>query len=183
MLEGQSSYKSKYGYAAHVGIENVKVDRITFRFTLGFEKYGGELEASEFGMSYSSKTKANVDKSVISLGIFPLNFKLFKKIDLNFGFEMAALINENYSGTISGWTMPNQYWSSDLEGEYSRFNSKFYFGLRGRVAYDIKISEQFIISPQYSFYCGFMNEFDEYPQKTKSFRNYLGIGIQRKLKL
>ena len=177
-----SSYNSDYGYAIRIGIENIKIDRLTLRFTLGFDKYGGELTASDGGLGGGYTTDAKIDKSIISLGVFPLNFKIIDRIDLNFGFEISGLISENFSGTSSGWLMGEPYWSYDLNDKYDRFSSNTYFGLRGRIAYDFNISDKLAISPQYSYYFGLSNEFDEFPEATKSMRHYFCIGLQRKIK-
>jgi hypothetical protein len=172
-----SSYKSDYGYAIRVGLEDIKVDWLTLRFTLSYDKYGGELKASISKLSGEYTTNARIDKSVISLGVFPVNFKIMDRIDLNFGFELSRLINENYSGTSSGWRMGTPYWSYDLIDKYDRYNSKTYFGVRGRIAYDFNISDKLAISPQYSYYFGLSKEFDEFPETTKSMRHYFCIGL------
>ena len=181
--EGQfsSSYNSGYGYAIRFGIENIIVDSVPFRFTLGFDKYGGELTTSDGGLGSRYTTDARIDKSVFSLGIFPLNFKIINRIDLNFGFEFSMLISEKYSGTSSGWIM-GQPWSYELNEEYESFSSKTNFGLRGRIAYDFNLTDKLAISPQYSYYFGLSNEFDVFPKATKSMRHYFSIGIQRKIK-
>lgn len=177
-----SSYDSDYGYAICIGLEDIKIDWLTLRFTLSYEKYGGELDASDGVLGGGYTTNAKIDKSVISLGVFPLNFKIIDRIDLNFGFEIAGLINENFSGTSSGWSMGGPDWSYDLNEKYDRYSSKAYFGLRGRIAYDFNISDKLSISPQYSYYLGLSNEFDEFPEATKSMRHYFSVGLQRKLK-
>jgi hypothetical protein len=177
-----SSYIPDYDYAIRIGIENIKVDWLTLRFTLGFDKYGGEVTASDGGLGGGYTTEAKIDKSDISLGVFPLNFKIINRIDLNFGFEFSGLISENYSGTSSGWIMGEPDWSYDLNDKYDRFSSKTYFGLRGRIAYDCNISDKLAISPQYSYYFGLSNEFDEFPESTNSMRHYFCIGIQGKIK-
>ncbi|MDA3911193.1 MAG: hypothetical protein PF448_07545 [Bacteroidales bacterium] len=177
-----SSYDSDYGYAIRIGIENIQVDWLTLRFTLSYDKYGGELEASDGGMGGTYTTNAKIDKSVISFGVFPVNFKIIDRIDLNFGFEFTGLLNENFSGISSGWTIAEPNWSYELNEKYDSYSSKTYFGLRGRIAYDFYISDKLAISPQYSYYFGLSNEFDQFPEATKSMRHYFCIGLQRKIK-
>jgi hypothetical protein len=177
-----SSYNSDYGYAMRIGIENIKVDWLTLRFTLGFDKYGGKLTASDGGLGGGYTTDAEIDKSVISLGVFPLNVKIINRIDVNFGFEFSGLISENFSGTSSSWREDEPGRSTDLNDIYDRFSSKTYYGLRGRIAYDFNISEKLAISPQYSCYFGLSNEFDRFPEATRSLRQYFCIGIKKKLK-
>lgn len=78
---------------------------MTLRFTLSYDKYGGELKASDVGLSGVYTTNAKIDKFVISLGVFPVNFKIIDRIDLNFGFELSRLISENFIGSSSGWQL------------------------------------------------------------------------------
>lgn len=177
-----SSYTPGYGYTIQIAIENVKVDWITARFTLSVDKYGGELDATDGGLGGAWTTKAKIDKSIFSLGVFPFNFKIANRIDLNLGFEVSGLIHETFRGTKSGWQMGQSYWSYDLNDKYDRYSSNLYFGLNGRVAYDFNIYDKWAISPQYSYYYGLMDEFVEFPKKTRSMRHYFCIGLQRKIK-
>ncbi|MEA3448694.1 MAG: hypothetical protein U9Q98_09665 [Bacteroidota bacterium] len=39
----ESSYTSDLGYTIRIGMENIKVDWLTLRLTLSYNKYGGEL--------------------------------------------------------------------------------------------------------------------------------------------
>ena len=175
-----SSYNSEQGYTIRVGLGDIKLESLNFRFTLSYEKYGGEIDVSFYGLGGGTRTQAAIDKSVISLGVFPINFKIIDRIDLNFGFEISGLINENYSGTSSGHLMGDS-WSYDLNEKYDRYSAKMYFGLRGRIAYDFNVSEKLAISPQYSYYLGLSREFDKFPDETKSMRHFFGIGLQRKI--
>lgn len=177
-----SSYTSESGYSFGIGIEDVKVDWLTLRFTLSYDKYGGKLKASDGSMAGGYTTNADIDKSIISAGIYPFNFKLFKKLDLNLGFEYARLISESFSGVRYGWMIGEPDWSANLEDSYDKYSATNYFGLRVRLAYDINITEEIIVSPQYSFYRGFSSEFIEFPRETRSNRHYFCIGIQKKLK-
>ncbi|MGM0650128.1 MAG: hypothetical protein ACQES1_06425 [Bacteroidota bacterium] len=181
----QSSYNpSCIGYSFGVGIENIKVDSLTMRFTLSYDIYTGEIEVNDGGLGSGHTTTGTINKSVISIGVYPLNFKILKKIDLNFGCEISGLVYENNTGTISGWSMGQPYnvWSYDLEDRYDRFSSLVHFGLKSRVAYDIEIAENLLIFPQYAFYYGISSEFKEFPEATKSIRHYFCIGLQRTLK-
>lgn len=176
-----SGYTPDYGYHLGVAIENIRVDWLNFRFTLSYDSYGGQLKVTDGGLAWAITTEAQTDKSVIALGVFPVNFKIKKRFDLNLGIEFSGLIHENYSGTISVWQIDEPNWSFDLEEQTGHFSSKIYIGLRGRVAYDFNISENWAFSPQYSFYFGLTKEFDEFPETTKSMKHYFCIGLQRKL--
>lgn len=175
----KSSYKADRGYTLRIGIEEVKVDWLIMRFTLSYDKYGGELTASDGGLGGRYTTSARVNKSIISLGLFPVNIRIIDRIDLNFGLEFSGLVDENFEGIRSGWMMGSAYWSEELNDSYKDFSAKTYFGLRGRIAYDLKLTERLMISPQISTYFGLSREFDEFPEATKSMRHSISLGIQK----
>jgi hypothetical protein len=177
-----SSYNSDFGFTAGFGLDSIRIDWLTFRFTLQFDKYAGKLEASDGGLGSGFTTIAKVDKSVISLGIFPINFRILKRIDLNFGLIISRLIDESFNGTSSGWIMNQPNWSYNLQDKYNQYSSATYFGFQGRIAYDFKLSKLIWISPQYIYYFGLSNEFVEFPEDTKSMRHYFCIGIKKKFK-
>lgn len=176
-----SSYEPDFGYTFRFGIEDVKIDWLIMRFTLGFDNYGGKVEASGGGRGYNISTKAEVEKSIVSLGFFPINIKLFEVVNLNIGFEISRLISEKYSGTYVDWTRGRTH-TCELSDKFERYSAKAYFGFIGRIAYDIDIAENVVISPQYSIYVGTTHEFDVFPAETQSVRQFLSVGFQRKLK-
>lgn len=178
----RSAYHYDYGYVFKIGIDDIKTDKLQWRFTIGYENYGGELEVTNGGLGGEFTTKAVIDKSVFSMGCFPFNFRIIDRIDLNFGIEYSVLISENFSGTHSGWSMGAPDYSYDLNGKYEDFSAKSHWGLLGRIAYDINLSEKLAISPQYSYYFGLSQEFIEFPEETKSMRHQFSVGFQRKLK-
>jgi len=177
-----SSYNSGLGYCAGIGIDSIKIDWLTLRFTLQFDQYKGKLDVSDGGLGGGYTTVANVDKSILSLGVFPINFRFFHRLDLNFGFELSGLIYESFNGTSSGWIMNQPNWSYNLQDKYDHYSSKVYFGLQGRIAYDFNLSKSIWISLQYMYYFGLSNEFVEFPNETKSMRHYLSIGLKKKFK-
>lgn len=180
----RSSYNSKTAYSINFGIEDVKIaDLFKLRLTLGFDKYSGGLQISNGALARRTNTEAELDKAVISLGVFPLNFKIADKIDLNLGFKLSGLVNENIKGTSRSWGVNNPNGSiEDINDKYKRYSAIIHFGLKGRIAYDFNISDKLILSPQYSYYFGLLSEFDELPRQTKSMRHYFGIGLQRIVK-
>jgi len=176
-----SKYNSDYGFSAGFGLDSIKIDWLVLRFTLQFDKYKGKFEVSESGLGGGYTTFAKVDKSVLSLGIFPINFRFLDRIDLNLGLQISRLVNESFSGTSSGWTMNQPNWSYNIQDKYNKYSSTTYFGFQGRISYDFKISKSIWISPQYLYYFGLSNEFVEFPKNTKSMRHYFCIGIKNKL--
>ncbi|MGC8823114.1 MAG: hypothetical protein ACP5PZ_00760 [Bacteroidales bacterium] len=178
----RSVYTSDYGFSGGLALDNIKFDWLTLRFTLQFDNYKGKLNVSDGGLGGDNKTIANTDKSVISLGVFPINCQILKRINLNFGFIISRLINESFDGTISGWAINQPNYTYNLQDKYTRISTLTYLGLQGRIAYDFKISKSLIISPQYIYYFGLSNEFAIFPETTKSMRHYFSIGIKRSIK-
>jgi hypothetical protein len=177
-----SNYSPGYGYTIKIGIDDIKLEWLRLRFTLGYDNYNGKLEEDYYGLSASYLTIAEIEKSIISLGIFPINFKIKNKLDINLGFEISRLVYEKFEGTRSGWALSEAYFNYDLKEKYDKFSSSKYTGLIARVAYDLNLTKNIIISPQYSFYYGISNEFVEVFTGTKSMRHMICIGIEKKLK-
>lgn len=176
-----SSYNSAFGYSAGIGINDIKIDWLSLRFTLCYDRYGGKIDVSDGGLGGGTTIKADIDKSLVSLGLFPINFTVLKKIDLNLGFEVSRLIGETFSGELSGWQTGKLGWSYDLNDKYDRISELTNYGIRARIAYNFTISESIVIVPQYSFYYGLGYEFNESLATTKSMRHYLSIGIEKKI--
>jgi hypothetical protein len=177
-----SNYKSKYGFTAGFGIDSVKIDWLTCRFNLQLDKYSGKLDVSEGGLGGGSTTVANIDKTVISLGVFPINIRIIKRLDINLGLIITELIHESFNGTCSGWLMNQPDWSYQLQDKYRKYSSSNYFGIQGRIAYNIKMTESMWLTPQYLYYLGLTNEFVKFPEDTRSMRHYFCIGIKKKIK-
>ena len=173
-----SSYTSKLGSRFAISIEGLKLERMTWRFTLGYDQYQGEVKASDGSLGGGYTTTMAVEKSAISLGIYPLNLKIKNRIDFNLGMEISTLISEKFQGKSVTWRMGGGGSSTDLEERYDHYNRSNSFGLSGRLAYDIQINESLFISPQYQYYLGFSSEFKEFPEKTKSMRHYFSIGLE-----
>jgi hypothetical protein len=175
-----STYNQGSGYIVGIGIDSLIPVLLKMRFTLQLDKYGGELQASDGGLGGGFTTKAKIEKTLIALGASPVNLRILKRIDFNFGFEVSRLMNEKYMGTSSGWVLGQTNWSVDLQDRYDRFSALTYFGLRARVAFDLFAFKSLVVSPEYLFYYGISNEFDRFPEETKSIRHSICIGIKRK---
>lgn len=177
----KSSYISGIGSTALIAIDKVNADWINLRLTLGFENYGGQIEAYDGGLGYGHTTIAEINKTVLSLGIYPFNFFFLNRLECNFGFYLSALINETFSGKTSGWTMNQIDESYDLEEKYDRYNALGYFALTARLAYVIPLTNTISITPQYSYHLGLSSEFSEFPEASKSMKNYFCFGIKKRI--
>lgn len=182
----KSTYDNGLGYSFLIGIENFGLDDknvkwIRLRLTLSYDRYNGDIDVYSGGLGGGGSTRASIEKSTVSLGIFPLNFRIRNRVDLNFGFIISRLVSETFSGSRSGWMIGRPGYYFDLNDSYDSFSSIMYYGIKGRVAYDFGISDTFVISPQYSFYLGLSGEFTEFPYKTKSMRHFFGLGFEYRI--
>ena len=177
-----SSYYPDYGFSIGIGFDSIKIDWLTCRFTLQYDKYKGGLNANRGGLGGGYTTIADINKSVISVGVFPINFLVFKRLNLNFGILISILTNELNNGSITGWQMNQPNYNYILQEKYNQYNSLTYFGLQGRVGYDFYFSKSIVISPQYLYYFGLSNEFIQFPENTKSMKHYFCLGIKKNIK-
>jgi hypothetical protein len=169
------SFQSAYGFAVNVGYER-KFEWLPLRFTLGYENYGGAIIASDFGHMYSNSVDFEIRKSMLTLGIYFINFSFFDHLDLNIGLQFNRLLDESVKGSgesrvYSDSPVPT---ITVLNYEGQKSNT----GLRGRLAYDFDLNDRFAISPQYDFYYGLSNESEDFPSTIRSYRHYISIGLQ-----
>ncbi len=176
-----SSYTSDYGVTAGIGLDSIKVDWLLLRFTLQYDEYYGKVEASNGGLGGSYTYDIAAQKSVVSLGAFPVNLRFFDRVDVNVGLIASRLVHESFSGKEYGWGMDSLLRAYSFDREATVKSSKTYFGLQARISYDFKLTESICVSPQYMCYLGTSKEFTEFPRNTKSMRHYLCVGIKKNL--
>ncbi|HEY9082858.1 MAG TPA: hypothetical protein VIN73_05960 [Vicingaceae bacterium] len=171
-----SEYKNGNGFVLGGAIEEIKTDWIKWRFTLHFEKYDGEFNISDGSLGGGYTNEATFDKSIIALGLYPLNIKVTKNLRINFGIIISRMINENIKGVSYRWVMNKGLWSYPIDNS-KRYSNRGMIGFQTRLAYQIKLSENFALLPQYHFYYGVSSEFKITP--TKAMRHYFNIGISK----
>lgn len=174
------TYSSDLSSYFGVTIENLKIDDSPFDLSLAFENYSGSARSRTGGLGGGRAVSAEINKTLVSIGIHPFNQNIFKKLKLRAGFVVSVLLHETFSGTVTQ-SAGNSPTTTSLQNEYEKFNSDFYFGLQASLSYDVKVKENFILFPYYSYYLGIINEFSDFPSQTKSMRHHLGIGIRMQL--
>lgn len=178
-----TKYNNAFGYSFGVGVEEIQLDTlISIRFDLKLDNYNGTIYTSNRGLGGQSTTYAKVNKYIIGFDIYPFNIKIFKKLIIGFGGEINYLINETASGYKSSWQMSQSSTNTLINNEDLEKNSKFNLGLLCRIGYEIRLNNNWYLVPQYMFYRGFTEEFKNLEVPTKSFRNYIKLGIIRQLK-
>src|SRR5688572_30144405 len=75
----ESDYHPGNGYSFAISIADIKIDSfMPLRLALLFDHYKGSFYTGDGGLSYGEFTRANVVKTTIGLGIYPLNFSVLK---------------------------------------------------------------------------------------------------------
>lgn len=167
-----------FGYSFNVGYEQ-KFEWLPLRFTLGYENYGGEIKASEYGHMYSKYADFEIRKSMLTLGIYFINFTFLDHLNLNIGAQVNRFLYESVEG--SGEMTAVFEFDEPTVKELKFKSKKSNYGLRGRIAYDIELNDRLAISPQYDFYYGLSNESGDYPSTVQAYRHYLSVGLQMKV--
>ena len=177
-----SNYEPGWGYTLGIAFDYKGLPELyPLRFVLRFDHYSGKLYTRNGGLGGSSSTNANIEKSCIDFGIYPVIIKINKNLKINIGGEFSFLISEKKSGNRF-WHVGPDYGENNLEDEPENLSSDFNFGIVVLITYRTKISEGWYIVPQYQFYWGLTNEFTHIQADTKSIRNYLLIGISKDLR-
>jgi hypothetical protein len=137
---------------------------------------------SDGGLGGSSTTNAEVEKYALGLSIFPINIRILKELRLNFGGEFSYLINSDVIGTKSSWNMSSGGKKVDLADGSVDIFKEFNFGIISRLEYNYKVYNHWYLTPEYNFYLGFTNEFDNIESNVYSFRHYFMLGIVNRIK-
>lgn len=174
-----SSYDSGQGISMQLAMDDIALEWLPLRFTLGYDSYAGDLVVRSGGQGGSYTTEATVNKSILSLGVYPLNLKFWNSLRLNVGFEFGWLLNEYFEGEQYGWVMNSDRYRYTIQDKYAQFSASKNYGIKSRIAYDIPLSESWFLSPQYAFYYGLSAEFEQFPTGTRSMRHSILIGISK----
>ncbi len=177
-----TDYETGSGYSFNINLDNVYLDTFLFKFSLNFTKYDGGIMTTDGGLGGNSTTKADVEKHVLGISIFPINIKIFKELRLNFGGEFSYLINSDVTGTKSSWNMASGGKNIDLADESVDIFKEFNFGIISRIGYNFKVFKLWYLVPEYNFYLGLTNDFDNIESNVSSIRHYFMLGVVNRIK-
>lgn len=177
---GVSQNKKGYGYSFGLGMQDLYIDSIPIRFNIGFDNYRGHILIYNGMAGGGTTTSATVSRYDINLSLYPLNFKMFKrKFLVNVGCEFLYLIKENTTGTQS---FGHGYTHIIKDIKELNINNKYNFGFSCRLAYLLKISDNWFLTPQYLLSLGLTKDFRNIQSNTKSLKNLFLFGITRNIK-
>jgi hypothetical protein len=183
-----TEYNPDFGFSFGLSISDFKIDTLPMRISLLIDNYKGGFYTTNSGLGGGNTTEAKVNKTTLGIGIYPLNVSIRNNFHFSFGGEVGLKLFDQTSGYKSSWRMgtpityPYTYTYMTIENDSVKINKNLVFGISGRISYDIRIKENWYINPQYKFYFGLTDEFENTEAKIKSMRHSFLIGIIRKLK-
>jgi hypothetical protein len=176
-------YKGDNSYTLAISCGDTLFNSFYSKFGLILDNYKGSIYTIGGALGGGSSTKADVNKTILSLNISPLNFRIDKDLRLNLGLSFNYLLKHKMIGYHTGQQLgyTGQYIS--LENNSDPYVNNFTFGLTGCIAYELKFKETWSLVPQYLINVGLKNEFRNLEANTKSLRQYFEIGILKRLNL
>lgn len=174
-----SSYQPGLGYSLGGGVDSIDWFWWNIPFNIKFERYGAQLYASDGGLGGNYWVDSRVDKSILTLGIYPLNFRIKPNFKLSLGTEMSYLLAEQLQGKYGSWILGQTPQTGALAEKYPRYSRKIYLGLGANLSYDWPLSPSLVVSPYCTYYFGLSNEFREFPNITKAMRVTLGVALRK----
>lgn len=185
VLNEEETWSHEVGIDFGVFIEDITKDN--FRIALRLDNYKGCYQESFRAQGGGSNTHLNINKTVLTFQVFPLNITLLSNLRINFGGECNCLLYDATTGVSHSWQVgtsrdnPSTSSSQNFVRETWDGNKRISAGIINRLAYEIALPDEWFLVPQFSFYVGLTDEFkSSTPDKTM--RAYLEIGLSKKLK-
>ena len=178
-----SDYTPGSGYCADLSLSDLKYDIFTIKVSFLLDNYKGSFYTEDGGMGGASKTVAEVERTTIGIGIYPLNFSVVSRIYLSFGAEFSYKISDNTNGYKSGWVMYGPTTYMTIENDSMKINKDFVWGISAGAGYALKLSTDWSITPQYKLYLGMSDEFTNTEARIRSLRHNFKIGIIKRINI
>jgi hypothetical protein len=176
-------FDPEFGYSFGISISDFRIHTLRMRISLLIDNYKGELirYRDQIG-GVTSHISAEVNKTTVGIGLYPINISIRNRFHFSFGGETSIKLYDKTSGSTWSYrlTPSKMIWIKYYEPV--RINKNLFFGISGRISYDIRIKENWYISPQYKFYFGLTDEFENFEEKITSRRHCILVGIIRKMK-
>lgn len=177
-----NSADTRVGYNFLIGVDGVsfkinKIEDLTFRFTFGISRSSAKFNFRTGGQGGGHITKAETQKKVFTFGIYPINIKKIKNLELNIGINYLRTVSSYVVGssTAFGAAGNNTVDLALFEGDIF---AKRQIGPAVRLAYTFKLSDKILITPQYNYYIGITPEFRRSISTTFNQNHFIGIGIK-----
>jgi hypothetical protein len=175
-----AKFNPGWGYSFGISVDDIKPEFMLLRFTLRLEKYGGKIYTFSMSPGGDSKTDAETEKYCLGLAFYPLYFHVLKNIHIGLGFQLSYLLGDKTTGyQYENWPGHHSYVA--LDNHSIEINRRFNYGIISRLAYNIHLTGNWYIVPQYLFYMGANTEFKHMELKIRSLRHCLEIGMMYKM--
>ena len=168
-------YNQRLGPDIGISINELSADR--FRVGLKLSNYKGVYDFSGRTAGVSSEYHVDINKYVIALEFFPLNFSLFTNLKINVGGECSFLLGDATTGYAEIFSMGQSTIKYFKNGSWDG-NKLISAGITSRLAYEIALSDEWSLVPQFLFYVGLTDEFNHL---WKTMRPHVGFGLTKKL--
>ena len=175
-----SEYKPGEGYSAFIGYEGVAIDSTPFDLIISFNNYKGHIYTSNGGHVGSRWTNLEAEISRIGLTFIPLRFNIGQNLKIKSGIDMSWLVFNHFKGT-QGYYFLASGDIDTLNGPQKEIVNKFSVGMTIKIQYEISLSENLYLVPQYMINLGLSNEFRNIEVNTKSFKQFFAVGLMKKL--
>jgi len=178
-----SNYEPGDGYMAGITISGIrllspsKVDTHFVELSFKLINYKGTVDMSIDGSHFGNgRLNTKIEKMILSLGIYPLNLKIYKGFRWSLGMEVGVLVHseEEIIENYSPWFPPGSA-APEPQIEYTKVN----LGMGNRFLYEINVDQHWYLVPDYIFYLGFIPE-SSGNLAVFSYRHYLNFGVGRR---
>ena len=174
-----AEYTPGTGFDLGFSIENFQIDSIPMRFTVSISNYKGTVSVEDGYLSGGSTSDFTSNKYIGNAGIYPVNIELEKNFRFNLGAQVSYLIAQSIVGDHLVYRANEALEKIKMDSDFLNTRRNVYFGISARLAYDIELANDWIISPQYNLYFGLTNEFKNIESKTNSIRHHFGIALTK----
>ena len=173
-------YTVNRGLVINAGISEMSNDSFPVDFDLRFIQYEGEFFEAEGGLGGGYETRGTLKKQTLGLAVYPFNVELFDVVDISLGGMVSILLSEEVSGKHHNWNIIEGGNTTHFNSDSASVSEKLYFGLIGRLSHDFKLSNNWFVAPQYSFYWSWSDEFKDF-QGPRRLRHVLANQLKMKL--
>ncbi len=178
----KTDYTGGQGFSFGAGIVSLPVRRSQVDIFIRFDYFTGKFITTQGGLGGATLTHATVGKSTLSIGCYPVQFSVFKKVHFSLGAEYSLLLSDDTKGYQTAWTLGGINRYTVIDHDPGKINNHHFFGLGAVIRYGFRLSEHWVLMPQYRFYLGLTNGFNHIEAAIKSYRNHYEIGILKRFK-
>lgn len=116
----------------------------------------------------------DVDKTMLGIGVYPFNFRVYKKLHFRAGSDFSFPLTDQTQVTTA-FKFEQHAWNDTTDG--ADLSPDLIIGLSAIVDYRFSLGKRWYFTPRYRFYYGLMPELEDIRIKVRSVRHQFGIGF------